>query len=93
MSIDRIFDSLVGGRRYHHMVAGQVVPNFNLSPVIVVNGLMAVISQKGAQKNIIIEGVLLSTHNICFGREIRKLFFCYSLLTKVLNLDTLYYGH
>ena len=28
----------------------------------------------------------LSTHNICFGWEIRKLFFCYPLLTKVLIL-------
>ena len=27
----------------------------------------------------------LSTHNICFGLEIRKLFFCYALLTKVLE--------
>ena len=27
--------------------------------------------------------VLLSNHNICFGREIRKLFFCYAILTKV----------
>ena len=28
-----------------------------------------------AQKNRLIETVLLSTHNICFGLEIRKLFF------------------
>ena len=34
--------------------------------------------------------VLLSTHNLCFGWEIRKVF-CYALLTKVLtNLDCLY---
>ena len=39
----------------------------------------------GAQKNRLIETVLLSTHNICFGREIRKLFFCYILLTKGLS--------
>ena len=38
----------------------------------------------GAQKNRLIETVLLSTHNICFGWEIRKLNFLYSLLTKVL---------
>ena len=38
----------------------------------------------GAQKNRLIETVLLSTHNICFGREIRKLFFWYALLTKAL---------
>ena len=41
----------------------------------------------GAQKNRLNETVLLSTHNICFGWEIRKLFFCYTLLrfvTKVL---------
>ena len=35
-----------------------------------------------AQKNRLIETVLLNTHNICFGWEIRKLFFCYALLTK-----------
>ena len=29
----------------------------------------------GAQKNHLIEMVLLSGHNICFGWEIRKLFF------------------
>ena len=31
--------------------------------------------------------VLLSTHNICFGWEIRKLVFWYTLLTKVLILE------
>ena len=36
----------------------------------------------GAQKNRLIETVLLSTHNICFGWEIRTLFFRYTLLTK-----------
>ena len=31
----------------------------------------------GAQKNRLIETVLLSTHNVCFGwEELRKLFFC-----------------
>ena len=34
-------------------------------------------------KNRLIETVLLSTHNICFGWKIRKLFFCYALSTKV----------
>ena len=35
----------------------------------------------GAQKNRLIETVLLSTHNICFGfREIRKLIFNVILL-------------
>ena len=38
----------------------------------------------GAQKNRLIETVLLSTHNICFGWEIRKLNFRYALLTKVM---------
>ena len=38
----------------------------------------------GAQKNHLIETVLLSTHNICFGLEIRKLNFHYALLTQVL---------
>ena len=40
----------------------------------------------GSQKNRLIETVLLSTHNIRFGLEI-KLFFCYALLTKVLELS------
>ena len=35
-------------------------------------------------KNRLIETVLLSTNNICFGLEIRKLNFRYSILTKVL---------
>ena len=35
----------------------------------------------GARKNHLIETVLLSTHNICFGWEMRKLFFWYTLLT------------
>ena len=40
----------------------------------------------GAQKNRLSETVLLSTHNVCFGREIRKLNFRYALLTKVLGI-------
>ena len=40
----------------------------------------------GAQKNRLIETVLLSTHNLCFGLEIRKFNFCYALLTKVLSI-------
>ena len=32
------------------------------------------------------EMVLLSTHNISFVGEIRKLIFCYTLLTKGLNI-------
>ena len=39
----------------------------------------------GAQKNRLNETVLLSTHNICFDWEMRKIFFCYALLTKVLE--------
>ena len=35
----------------------------------------------GAQKNRLIETVLFSTHNLCFGREIRKLFFNYALIS------------
>ena len=34
----------------------------------------------GAQDSRLIETVLLSTHNICFGSEIRKLNFRYLLL-------------
>ena len=36
----------------------------------------------GTQKNRFIDTILLSTHNICFGWEIRKLFFRYAILTK-----------
>ena len=39
----------------------------------------------GAQKNRLIESVLLSTHNICFGLEIRKLVFCDTHITKSLT--------
>ena len=35
----------------------------------------------GTQKSRLIETVLLSTHNICFGWEIRKKVFCYTLLS------------
>ena len=35
----------------------------------------------GAQKNRLIETVLLSTHNICFRLEIRKIIFQYTLLS------------
>ena len=44
----------------------------------------------GAQENRLIETVLLSTHNICFGWEIRKLNFWYALLTKGLTDDQSY---
>ena len=36
----------------------------------------------GAQKNRLIETVLLSTHNICSGWEIRKISFNYTLLSR-----------
>ena len=39
----------------------------------------------GSQKNRLFETVLSSTNNICFGWEIRKLYFCYTLLTKVMS--------
>ena len=35
----------------------------------------------GAQKNHLIEKILLSTHNICFGSGIRKIIFKYPLLS------------
>ena len=38
----------------------------------------------GAQKNRLIETVLLSIHNICFGREIRKIIFHYAFVSGVL---------
>ena len=40
----------------------------------------------GAQKNRLIETVLLSTHNICFGCKIRKIFFCHTLFNLVLMI-------
>ena len=45
----------------------------------------------GAQKNRLIETVLLSTHNICFGWEIRKLNFRYTLLTKVMRKPIIWF--
>ena len=41
----------------------------------------------GAQKNRLIETVLLRTHNICLGLEIRKIDFSYALLTVGLLLS------
>ena len=40
----------------------------------------------GAQKNRLIETVLLSTHNLCFGWEIMKIYFQYELLSGGLSL-------
>ena len=37
----------------------------------------------GAQKKCLIETVLLSKHNICFGWEIRKIIFNYALILKL----------
>ena len=46
----------------------------------------------GAQKNRLIETVLFSTHNICFGLEIRKLIFDFAHLScGLLALDKLSY--
>ena len=36
----------------------------------------------GAQKSRLVETILLSTHNICFGWEIRIFFYWFALLTK-----------
>ena len=41
----------------------------------------------GAQNNRLIVTILLSTRMICFGREIRKLLFCYTLLTSGLLME------
>ena len=41
----------------------------------------------GAQKNHLIESVLLSTHNICFGLDIKKIVFQYTLLSEGLISD------
>ena len=35
----------------------------------------------GAQKDRLIKTVRLSTHNICFDKEIRKIIFSYALLS------------
>ena len=42
----------------------------------------------GAQKNHLIETVLLSTHNICFGSEIRKIFSVNTLLMIGLHINS-----
>ena len=44
----------------------------------------------GAQKNRLMEMVLLSTHNICFGLGNKNFFFCcFALLTKgLVHMDT-----
>ena len=42
----------------------------------------------GAQKNRLIATVLLSTHNICLGREIRKIFYKYTFLSGGLTDST-----
>ena len=47
----------------------------------------------GAQKNRLIETVLLSTLNICFGLKIRKLFFYYALLTKTFTVKLLIFSY
>ena len=46
----------------------------------------------GAQKNRLIEMVLFSTHNICFGWAITKLNFRYALLAKVLYKRSVLYA-
>ena len=46
----------------------------------------------GAQKNRLIETILLSTHNICFGWGIKNSFSRYTLLTEswsIVRLDIL----
>ena len=45
----------------------------------------------GAQNNRLIEAVLLSTHNICIGWEMKKIIFEYALLTGGLKLLLLEY--
>ena len=40
----------------------------------------------GAQKNLLTETVLLSTHGICFGLGLRKLIFNYTLLSRDLAM-------
>ena len=49
----------------------------------------------GAQKNCLTETVLLSTHNIWFGSEIRKIIFSYASLSLGLNplLHRLFLDH
>ena len=41
----------------------------------------------GAQKSRLIETVLLSTHNICFGREIKKIVFQYTLIWRPITVS------
>ena len=61
---------------------GQTFGTYNISQVYINTNLQ----RKIAQKNRLIETILLSTHNICFGWKIRKVFFFgYTLLTKGLT--------
>ena len=46
----------------------------------------------GAQKNRLIETVLLSTNNICFVWEVRKINFRFTLLPKVLKYTLFKYS-
>ena len=52
-----------------------------LSSAAIVIGVLTFVL--GAQKNRLIKMVLLSTNNICFGREKRKLIFNYVLLRPI----------
>ena len=42
----------------------------------------------GTPKIRLIETVLLSTHNICLGGKIRKIIFQYTLLSRVLKIES-----
>ena len=42
----------------------------------------------GSQKNCLIGMVLLGTHNICFGTDIRKIMFDYTLLSNGLGMGS-----
>ena len=43
----------------------------------------------GAEKNRLIEMVILSTHNICFGKEIRKIIIKYKFLSGGIGIHML----
>ena len=49
---------------------------------VIFSNLYILVYVVDAQKNRLIGAVPLSTHNICFGWEIRQVLLCYALLTK-----------
>ena len=75
----------------HAKMQGKyIIENKILSSKLLIFFFSSEIYVLGAQKNRLIETVLLSTHNICFGWGIRKSFVRCTLLTKGLYIVHVY---